>query len=153
MLHEVTATLVRCRYEVIRSRSFPIRLYRVYRVKTFGLDEGGLYEGREGVYWFLRLKNAEIAASGLASGSWTADGPIMASFKAYDNSEAFLEKSFIEPEISESVPQSARPPRDVTGMTDHLLWPEFELSELRRTDSDRESETVILAGAALSDWT
>lgn len=55
-------------YEVVRVRFY----YVVDRVSTNGC--------REQYNWFLSLKKAEICAEGLASGTWTDQGPIMSRF-------------------------------------------------------------------------
>ena len=90
MTNEVDAYLTESWYEVVKTRPLGMKVYIVNRVRLFRLtDSGAAYEDRDEMFRFLRLKTAESAAEGLAGGSWTAEGPIMAAFAAGMTAETF----------------------------------------------------------------
>lgn len=62
------------RFEVIQKNRF---IYVVQEIRSSRQDG---YEYRSQVRWFFKLKIAEACAQGLAEGTWTEEGPIMASF-------------------------------------------------------------------------
>jgi hypothetical protein len=69
------------RYEVIQRNWL---VYLVQEVQTVRATAAPDVEFRSTVRWFLKLDKAEECAKGLAEGTWTQEGPIMASFEPHE---------------------------------------------------------------------
>lgn len=74
--HEAAGTTYR--YEVIQRNWL---VYLVQEVQTVRATAAPDMECRSTIRWFLKLDKAEDCAEGLAEGTWTKEGPIMASFE------------------------------------------------------------------------
>lgn len=69
------------RYEVIQRNWL---VYLVQEVRTVRQLTAPEMEYRSTLRWFLKLDRAEDCAKGLAQGTWTHEGPIMASFEPHE---------------------------------------------------------------------
>jgi hypothetical protein len=77
--HDAAGTTYR--YEVIQRNWL---VYLVQEVQTVRATAAPAMEFRSTVRWFLKLDKAEECAKGLAEGTWTQEGPIMASFESHE---------------------------------------------------------------------